>query len=262
MSKALGGLDNTLRNNLGQPKRCFDETFMTALDDIRAALPQTFVIVRAYNEGAVIGDVIGDLLNVFPNIIVVDDGSTDETQDLLRRLPVRLITHHVNLGAGAAMQTGFTYALQYPANYLLTFDADGQHRVEDAVAVLRELVHGTCDVVYGSRFLGHAAVNMPFVRKLVLRMAITFANITTGTRFTDAHNGLCGFTRKAALIMDLSQNGMAYASEITAQLTRHRMRIHEVPVQIIYTDYSLRKGQSSLNAINVVVDLLVGRLLK
>ena len=230
--------------------------------DLRQALGRTFVLVRAYNEGPVIGDVVADLCKVFPNVMVVNDGSSDNTATVLRGLPVAVITHLVNLGGGAAMQTGLTYALKRGAEYILTFDADGQHRIEDALALLREILTGKWEVVYGSRFLGEAAVDMPRTRRLILKFAVWFSNLTSKATLTDAHNGLRVFSRKAASVINISQSGMAYASEITSQLVEHGMTIHEIPVQIIYTEYSLRKGQSSSNAMNILIDLLLGRFLK
>jgi polyprenyl-phospho-N-acetylgalactosaminyl synthase len=235
---------------------------MPDLDKLRAALSKTFVVVRAYNEGKVIAAVVGALCKVFPNVVVVNDGSLDNTASAIKDLPVSVVTHLVNLGPGAAMQTGLTFALAHGAEYIVTFDADGQHRVEDALELLVELETGTCDVVYGSRFLGKAALNIPRTRKALLRTAAIVSNWITRTALTDAHNGLRAFSRKAATLLDISQSGMAYASEITTQLVHHKMIIHEVPVQIVYTDYSLTKGQSSLNAINILFDLLIGRFLK
>ena len=230
--------------------------------DLKQALARTYVLVRAYNEGQVIGGVVAGLCEVFPNVVVVNDGSSDDTAAVLRDLPVKIVTHLVNLGAGAAMQTGLTYVLEQGADYILTFDADGQHRVEDAVGLLQKLSTGKCDVVYGSRFLGQAAPHIPKARMLVLKAAVRFSNFTTGTTLTDAHNGLRGFNRKAASILHISQSSMAYASEITSQLAQNRMSIHEIPVQIIYTEYSLAKGQSSFNSVNILIDLLVGKFLK
>lgn len=232
-------------------------------DDFAAILHKTFVLVRAFNEGQVIGPVISELCSVFPHVVVIDDASADDTPAILRSLPVSVVTHLVNLGAGAAMQTGLRYIReQQDTDYIVTFDADGQHRVEDALAALAELSSGTCDVVYGSRFLGQSAVNLPIARRLTLKAAVRLSNWTSGTKLTDAHNGLRAFSRKAASGVTLSQSGMAYASELTNEFVRHGMRIHEIPVKIIYTAYSLGKGQSSLNSMNILIDLLVGRFLK
>ena len=231
-------------------------------DDLTVLLPRTYVVLRAYNEGDVIRGVVDQLTEVFPNVIVVDDGSTDSTPSLLRELPVRVVTHLVNLGGGAAMQTGLTFALALGAEYIVTFDADGQHRIEDALLELREIGKGNCDVVYGSRFLGEDAVGMPWARRIVLKAGACFSNLTTRTTLTDAHNGLRTFNRRAASVVDLAQSGMAYASELVGQLARHRMVIREVPVRVIYTEYSLRKGQSSMNFVNILIDLFLGKFLK
>jgi hypothetical protein len=123
------------------------------------------------------------------------------------------------------------------------------------------LSEGGCDAVCGSRFLGTTS-NVPRTRKILLKAAVSLANLTTGTRMTDAHKGLRALSRKAAACLDLSQSGMAHASEIISQLRQHNMLIREVPVRIDYTEYSLAKGQSSLNSINILLDLVIGRFLK
>ena len=220
-----------------------------------------FVIVRAYNEANVIRNVVGKLCEHFDHIVVVDDGSRDSTAACLRGLNVTLIRHCVNLGGGAALQTGITYALSQGAEWILTFDADGQHRIEDASSLLNVLQSENCDVVFGSRFLG-TTVDIPTIRKLILRVARCFSNLTSGTRLTDTHNGLRGFSRTAASLLDITQNGMAYASEILNQLKKGNLTIREIPATIQYTHYSLSKGQSSLNAINILIDLVVGRLMR
>jgi glycosyltransferase involved in cell wall biosynthesis len=233
---------------------------MTAehLDEVVRA---TFLVVPAYNEGRVIGDVVRALLTTFPNVVVVNDGSADQTAAILKDLPVTVVTHYINLGQGAALQTGIKHALERGASYIVTFDADGQHRIEDALAAVHMLSKGDCDVVCGSRFLGTTS-NVPRMRKIVLKTAVGLANLTTRARMTDAHNGLRALSRKAAACLELSQSGMAHASEIISQLREHKMVIREVPVHIDYTEYSLAKGQSSLNSINILFDLVIGRFLK
>jgi len=227
----------------------------------RKVLAETFVVVPAYNEGRVIDDVITGLASAFPNIVVVNDGSSDETAEILRGLPAVVVKHQINLGQGASLQTGITFALERGANYIVTFDADGQHRAEDALSALRLLAEGQCDVVCGSRFLGTTS-NVPRMRKIILKTVVGLANLTAGTKMTDAHNGLRALSRRAASCLDLHQSGMAHASEIMSQLRNHKMNIREVPVQINYTQYSLAKGQSSLNSINILVDLVIGRFMK
>jgi len=115
--------------------------------NFQQVLAQTFVVVPAYNEGRVIHDVVAKLAAAFANIVVVNDGSSDDTAAVLKGLPVTVVRHHINLGQGAALQTGITFALERGASHIVTFDADGQHRVEDALAALRLLAAGECDVV-------------------------------------------------------------------------------------------------------------------
>jgi glycosyltransferase involved in cell wall biosynthesis len=149
----------------------------------RKVLAETFVVVPAYNEGRVIGDVITGLASAFPNIVVVNDGSSDETAEVLRGLPVVVVKHQINLGQGASLQTGITFALERGANYIVTFDADGQHRAEDALSALRLLGEGQCDVVCGSRFL-ETTSNVPRMRKIILKTVVGLANLTAGTKMT------------------------------------------------------------------------------
>ena len=222
---------------------------------------RVFVVVRAYNEAPVIRDVVASLCNHFDHIVVVDDGSTDSTAACLDGLKVTLISHAVNLGGGAALQTGITYALSKGADWILTFDADGQHAIDDALTLLKSLQSDNCDVVFGSRFLG-SAINMPKTRALLLIAARWFSNLTSGIQLTDTHNGLRGFNRKAASLLTIQQNDMAYASEILHQLKQGNMTIREIPVTIKYTEYSRRKGQSSSNAITILIDLITGRLIR
>jgi glycosyltransferase involved in cell wall biosynthesis len=220
-----------------------------------------YAVVPAYNEARVLEGVLRELLGAFRNVVVVDDGSTDGTRAILAALPVLAVHHPINIGQGAALQTGIAYALERGAATVVTFDADGQHRVEDAVAAVAALEAFGCDVVCGSRFLG-AGSAVPPVRRLILRTVVAAGNLTRKRRRTDAHNGLRAMTRRAAASLDITQSGMAHASQIVGQFERQGLDVREIPVQVRYTEYSLRKGQSSLNAINIAVDLVIGRLLK
>ncbi len=229
--------------------------------NLEQVLREAFVVVPAYNEGKVIHEVIRDLLEVFPNVVVVNDGSSDETAAILKSTSATVVTHLINLGQGAALQTGIAHALERGALYIVTFDADGQHRIEDAVTSVRVLSEGDCDVVCGSRFLG-TGTNIPPVRKLVLKAAVAWANFMTKTKMTDAHNGLRALSRKAASSLNLTQSGMAHASQIVSQLHENKMTIREIPTEIRYTTYSLAKGQSIFNSVNIVADLFIGRFLR
>lgn len=219
----------------------------------------TWVIIPMFNEGAVIRRVAREVLMAFPNLVVVDDGSTDDALEQSARAGATVLRHPINLGQGAALQTGIKYALQRGADYIVTFDADGQHQVKDAVAMLDMLQKENFDVVLGSRFIG-TTIGMSFGRRLLLKAAIIYTKITTGLNLTDAHNGLRVFSRTAAMNINIRQNRMAHASEILEQISVKKMRYVEYGNTIRYTDYSKLKGQKPSNAINIIVDLMVGRL--
>jgi polyprenyl-phospho-N-acetylgalactosaminyl synthase len=218
-------------------------------------VPETWVVIPLFNEATVIGDVVRELRKDLPDVVCVDDGSSDASAAEARDAGAVVVRHAVNLGQGAALQTGICYALRDPEmRYVVTFDADGQHRPEDAAAMLEQLRQGEADVVFGSRFLG-SSTDAGWVKRLVLRAAVAYSNLTTHVRLTDAHNGLRAMNRTAATTLDIRQDRMAHASEIVAQVGQAKLRVAEHPVHILYTEYSKSKGQSMLNAVNIVVDL-------
>ncbi len=213
------------------------------------------VVVPVYNEAQVVGSVVKGVLEHFSFVVCIDDGSSDGSADQVALAGARLVQHAVNLGAGAAMQTGLDYVLAHPQiRYVITFDADGQHRVEDALAMLAELRTGEVDIVFGSRFLDRRTSMSP-ARRVVLRLATVFTNLTSRVPLTDAHNGLRAFTREVAAAFDIRQNRMAHGSEVIGQVGEHHFRYREHPVHILYTDYSRAKGQPLMNSVNIVFDL-------
>ncbi|GAA4165540.1 glycosyltransferase family 2 protein [Gryllotalpicola daejeonensis] len=210
-----------------------------------------------YNEASVIGSVVAAARETFPNVVCVDDGSSDGSAEAARRAGARVVRHPINLGQGAALQTGIDYALGDPnCHYLVTFDADGQHRVEDALAMVKRLDTESYDVVLGSRFLD-GRTEMSALRRIVLRAAVRFERYSTGVALTDAHNGLRAFTRSAAERIRITQNRMAHASEIVGEIGKKGLRYTEQPVQVLYTDYSKSKGQSLWNSINILSELFL-----
>lgn len=217
--------------------------------------PDTYLVIPLFNEGAVIGDVVAGARQVFSHVVVVDDGSSDDSAVRARAAGAFVIQHPVNLGQGAALQTGIEVALALGAEYVVTFDADGQHQVGDALAMVERLRAGEADVVFGSRFLD-ARTRPGLLKRLVLRLAIAYSNLSTGVRLTDTHNGLRAFTAPAAARLHIRQNRMAHASEIIEQVGASGLRWVEHPVHILYTEYSKAKGQSVLNAVNILTELI------
>lgn len=221
----------------------------------------TWVVIAAFNEGSVIQDVVAGLKVEWPNVVVVDDGSSDATAAEAGAAGAFVIQHPVNLGQGAALATGLQYCIEIGAKFIVNFDADGQHHVEDIQVLVARASQPDVDVVIGSRFLGETRA-MPRSRKFMLKAAVLFTRITTGLKVTDAHNGLRCFTLDAAKRIKITQNRMAHASEILEEVARHKLRVAEVPVTITYTDYSLAKGQRLSNSINILLELFLGRLHK
>lgn len=213
-----------------------------------------WIVVPAFNEAQAIASVLADLRRTGYQIVVVDDGSADATAELAMQAGATVVRHPVNLGQGAALQTGIKFALLRGANFIVTFDADGQHRVDEIATLLSALVLHRADFALGSRFLGRAA-NMPTSRRLLLQAAISFTRATTGLAITDAHNGLRAMTRRGAQTINLRQNRMAHASEILDQIAASGLKYVEVPITIEYSSYSLGKGQRSSAAVDILIDL-------
>lgn len=222
----------------------------------RSFAADTWVVIPLYNEATVIAEVVQGLLPEFPNVVCIDDGSTDGSGAVARTAGANIVTHPINLGQGAALQTGFEYALERGARYVVTFDADGQHRVEDAVAMLERARADDLAIVFGSRFLDDRT-NPGILKKIVLKTAVAVTNLTTRTRLTDAHNGLRVIREDALRCIKLRQDRMAHGTEIVVQLGRSGLPYAEQPVEVIYSEYSKAKGQSLLNSVNILVDLII-----
>lgn len=228
-----------------------------------------WLVIPVFNEAEVIRDVVTAAARTFPNIVCVDDGSRDGSSAEIRAAEasadgIRLVRHPVNLGQGAAIQTGVEYARAQPnARFFVTFDADGQHRVEDVVAMVGRLRTEPVDIVVGTRFAEGRSESVPLVRRMALRTIVFLSPRTRRLGLTDAHNGLRAFNRTVADDLDLMMSGMSHASEFVALIDHYHWRVTEQPVTILYTDYSRAKGQSLINGVNIVADgLLHGRMRK
>ncbi|MGH3923180.1 MAG: glycosyltransferase family 2 protein [Pseudonocardiaceae bacterium] len=217
----------------------------------------TWVIIPVYNEAAVIAQVVEELRPIFPNVVCIDDGSTDGSAQQITSTGAHLVRHPINMGQGAALQTGLSYALARPGGqYFVTFDADGQHQVTDAAHMVRLARTESVDVVLGSRFLDSQS-RIPLLKRVVLGLVVALSPATRRMGLTDAHNGLRVFNRAVAEQLRIKMNDMAHASEIVSQLARMSWTVREVPVTIRYTQYSRSKGQSLINGVNILFDLSV-----
>ncbi len=218
------------------------------------------VIIPAYNEQAVIAEVLGDLCRFPYENILVNDGSTDDTARIAREFPIHYLDHVSNLGQGAALQTGITYALDHlGADVIVTFDADGQHNPAKISDLVEPILAGGFDAALGSRFLEPANISaIPKSKIRLLKTAVFFTKLSTGLPLTDTHNGFRAFSRRAAGMIHITQNGFAHASEILAQIKKKKIHFCEVPVSVSYTAYSIRKGQPIMNAVNILWDSFFG----
>ena len=227
------------------------------MNDTGLRYDDSWLVVPLYNEATVIGQVIDDARGTFANIVCVDDGSSDGSAAIARKHGARVIEHPFNLGQGAALQTGMEFVRrQTNARYIVTFDADGQHSVADAAAMVDRARADDLAIIFGSRFLDDAT-QVGWSKKLVLKTAAAVTKQQTGLDLTDAHNGLRLLRRDALQQVVLRQDGMAHASEIVSQLACTGLPWAEMPVHIAYTDYSKAKGQSLLNSVNILVDLVM-----
>jgi glycosyltransferase involved in cell wall biosynthesis len=226
------------------------------------AYRDVWIVVPALNEASVIADVVADLRAVFTNVVVVDDGSKDSTMAEALRAGAHVVPHPVNLGQGAAIQTGVEYARsQAGAAVFATFDADGQHRVKDVLAMIDRLSAENLDIVIGTRFAASRPARMPALKRVVLQAAAWLSPTSRRLHLTDAHNGLRVFNKSVADGLNITMNGMSHASEFITLIAENHWRVAEEPVEILYTDYSMSKGQPLLNGVNIVFDgFLRGRM--
>lgn len=212
---------------------------------------ETWVVIAAYNEGKVIRDVVANVAREGWSVVVVDDGSRDDTAAQARASGVLVVRHSVNLGQGAALQTGIDYAVRRGAQYIVTFDADGQHAVEDIPALIAAL--DDADIALGSRFLGRIE-GATQKRMALLKTAVAVSNSLSGLKLTDAHCGLRAFRASVAPRLRMSQDRMAHASELLRKIRTSGVRVVEVPATVRYTEHSMSKGQGGMQAVRILFD--------
>jgi len=224
---------------------------------------ETAIVIPLYNEEFVIKDVLMEINQEYPDykIIVVDDCSTDKSYQSACSQNIYLLKHSTNLGQGAALQTGIEFAKEKGFQYVVTFDSDGQHDPKDIRFFVDALKNNKADIVLGSRFLGQTE-NMPMKKRYLLKASRFFTWLTTGILLTDSHNGLRAINIGKFPNFEITQNRMAHASEIISIIKTLKMKYIEMPCKIRYTSYTLQKGQSMWNSINIILDYLVGSIMK
>lgn len=220
-----------------------------------------FVIIPFYNENTVIREVIEGLIPFQYTIVLVDDGSSESPLDILKEFDsIHFLHHKVNLGQGASLQTGIDFALQKGAEWLVTFDADGQHLASEIQSLLTPLQNNEADICIASRFLEKGKHNATRGRKITLKTGRWVNYFFTGLFLSDAHNGLRAMNRFAAEKFHLKENRMAHASEFLITIKQHNLRYKEIPASVLYSDYSRKKGQSVFSSIRIFFDLVLHKL--
>lgn len=219
---------------------------------------EVFIVIAAYNEEKKIGSVLRELKKSYKNIIVVDDGSKDNTYDVSLKEKVTVLRHVINRGQGAALKTGIDYALRKDADIIVTFDADGQFLASEISKIIRPVEKREADVSLGSRFLGKT-INMPILKKIVLKLGVFVVFVLYGIKVTDSQCGFRALSKNAARKIRITSNGMEHAGEIFWEIVRNNLSYKEIPITVIYDEYSLKKGQPWTRSLKLGIKMLIRR---
>ncbi len=221
-----------------------------------------FLVIPAFNEEKSIAKVVHDLQNHgFSNIVVIDDCSLDATAKEAMQAGATVLRHIINLGQGAALKTGNTYALEKGADIIVHFDADGQMQVSDIKKMIEPITEENVDITIGSRFLGKAE-NIDFGKKIMLKLARFVILVLYGLWLTDSQNGFRAMNKYAAGKIDITSNRMEHAGEILGEIKKKKLKVKEVPVRIIYTKYSMAKGQSWTKSFSLGTRMILRKIIK
>lgn len=218
------------------------------------------IIIPAYNEEKTIAEVVCRAKKHSSKVIVIDDASSDNTSKIAAMEGAKVYKHAINRGLGGALGTGFKVALIENTEILITLDADCQHDPDDIPNLIKPLVDGQADVVIGSRFLSRQ--EMPALRRLYNNLGniVTFALF--GVKTTDSQSGLRAFNKKAIESINIKSNRMEVSSEIIKEIGLRNLRVMEIPIKAIYTEYSLSKGQGFIVGIRTFLKLLILKITK
>lgn len=214
------------------------------------------VILPAYNESSVIQKVIQSIVDYgIENVIVIDDGSTDETAKIATRAGAWVYSHIINRGAGAAFQTGINLARQKQWPYVAFMDSDGQHNPRDLDQLVQKMETSRCDLVIGSRFL-QKNKEIPYIRIFFNKIANLLTNIFCKNNYTDTQSGFRLFNQRAIERINLKLDGFGYCSEMIIEGEKADLKIAEIPISVHYSTYSISKGQDFQNGISTAINLL------
>ena len=214
------------------------------------------IILPAFNEGMVIKKVLFDIKKAgYKNICVVDDGSSDNTRKEAQKVGAVVISHPINRGAGAAVQTGIAFAKKSGFDYVILMDSDGQHLPEDINLLLSKMKHSNADIVVGNRFSSQRN-KVPHHRVLYNRIADIFTNIFCKKNYEDSQSGFRLLNRNAIERIQLKNRGFGFCSEMLIFAEKANLRVEEAPIQVLYTKYSMNKGQNLIEGIRTARSII------
>lgn len=226
------------------------------------AIQHIFVIIPCYNEGKVIRSTVLEILDHGYQVVIVDDCSTDNTKVQLKDLPVYYIRHKINMGQGAALQTGIDFAKKKGAQFFVTFDADGQHDSNDIPGMLEMMDMENADIIFGSRFLPGSKTNVSRSRSFVLNLGRYINYFVSGILLSDSFNGLRLLTKKTAEKIRITENRMSHPIDILLQTKNEKLKYCEYPVSIHYSEYSKKKGLKNIHGIKILAEILLFKLFR
>ena len=218
----------------------------------------TSVVIAAYNESKRVKGVVEAVRARGYDVIVVDDGSKDDTAKQARAGGARVLRHPINRGQGAALRTGIDDAVAQGAKIIVTYDADGQFLPEEIDTVVAPIEAGDADVVLGSRYLTRKAVNISVQKQLAHTLGRIWTWLFSGRWYSDPQCGFRAFNRGAATRIRITLDRFTHASEILDEIATRKLRVAEVPVTVIYHE----RGQSSLAAITIGIRMLTRKVLQ
>ena len=204
------------------------------------------IVVPAHNEEHKICEVIKDLRDFgYEDILVIDDGSSDKTGELARKNGCYILRHIINRGLGAALGTGFEFAKRHDYDYLITFDGDGQHMAKDLTKLLKPLISNSNDVVIGSRLMH--PMGMPLGRLIANYASNVATLILYHIWTTDTLSGLRAFNKKAINTINIKTDKMEVSNEFFMEIKRNNLRLAEIPIKPVYTEYSEKHSHNSVS---------------
>lgn len=221
-----------------------------------------FFIIPCYNEAKVIRNTVAEVLEKGYSVVIIDDCSKDGSKKQLAGLPVYYLRHRVNMGQGAALQTGIDFAKKKGAKYFVTFDGDGQHDCNDIPGMVEFLEKENADIVFGSRFLPGAKTNVSRSRSFALNMGRYINFLVSGIMLSDSFNGLRLLSKKAVENIRLTENRMAHPAELMMMTAVKKLKYVEYPVSIHYSEYSKSKGLKNKDGIKILAEIFLNKIFR